>query len=1014
MTREISKTLIIGLGGTGQSVIREVKKKMLSRYGEIPALVKFLSIDTDVVDYKRQTYDYYNVHGDFCSDITYNINIGEHLQLPRPPQNLVPTKASCKNLNLEALERVYDMMPCAGANGHRVMGRVHFLFSNGVMTRLESVITTLRSANLTANETLRGYHVTVGPNNSMPINVYIIASLAGGTGSSSFLDLPQMLRQCGLQYGNGLNNDKIFGVFYMPKFFEGMPHTDNKYINSYVALSELDYYLKKGIDDHITNTYYFNNGFTPFLYDTSLFSNVFLVDAMTDKGTSIDIETASSYVSSYLAASIAADANAITSSYVNANHKMHSSRGKSQMYSGIGYCEVRFDRKGLVRFLLNKQLDSLLREYGVSDMDYNKLVLDFINDHNLNEGTREEEYAEINQLTDRIYSLLDEDLLNIAMMPIPVDTNADEKAEVSKNDYVTNLTSKIESKIKNFEKTEQPQILKDFEAFLDTYKASPGFSTCFPLIANSLNSAFEAMRESMNNEILKHESTKDTIELSLRSIKRNIHDNNGIFQHRAQQEQINSYKRKVEKSGTDDESNATLARMLMQIERKKKAIDVYDDLIEILHKYYKEVREDNRTETTGNWTLIDNRFKKLIGILSSDCRHDRDRCREIDKEKLYLDSYFRSYFDSNRDDENINIVLDEFNQNQMFDEIKGILISDTEISQNTAEMLRNKLLGMIPEQNLVKQISDGRISIDEMFLKCFGDGSDITDWRDFNSHPQLRVFEQLKDLFCTLWSHEAVTEAGSLDPQTHYVIGVNNVNDYILSDQYRYAMNALNTSSMKAIALGDPDKIVFILLETAIPAWKLYSARVMKDSYVANHENVYAFTDKRLEDIDMLWPEEENEVADQAWAYGWLHGLIVYRNGRCQIKPTGRYMNDNDITPIQGYYDFFKIKIQKCADFAKCYKVFKSETGLVEDIYNQIKSIRTSDPSGEMDRIKEWINSGKYRSKEVRGKQEDSMSDAEIKILQKEPQFLELGFKEMNTTRRSIKLNDDLTVSINE
>ena len=90
MTREISKTLIIGLGGTGQSVIREVKKKMLSRYGEIPALVKFLSIDTDVVDYKRQTYDYYNVHGDFCSDITYNINIGEHLQLPRPPQNLVP------------------------------------------------------------------------------------------------------------------------------------------------------------------------------------------------------------------------------------------------------------------------------------------------------------------------------------------------------------------------------------------------------------------------------------------------------------------------------------------------------------------------------------------------------------------------------------------------------------------------------------------------------------------------------------------------------------------------------------------------------------------------------------------------------------------------------------------------------------------------------------------------------------------------------------------------------------
>ncbi|MBQ3734423.1 MAG: hypothetical protein II859_10735 [Bacteroidales bacterium] len=41
MAKNISKTLIIGLGGTGQTVIREIKKRMLRTYGEIPDLVKF-------------------------------------------------------------------------------------------------------------------------------------------------------------------------------------------------------------------------------------------------------------------------------------------------------------------------------------------------------------------------------------------------------------------------------------------------------------------------------------------------------------------------------------------------------------------------------------------------------------------------------------------------------------------------------------------------------------------------------------------------------------------------------------------------------------------------------------------------------------------------------------------------------------------------------------------------------------------------------------------------------------
>lgn len=47
MVKNISKTLIVGIGGTGQRVICDIKKRMLSTYGEIPPLVQFLAIDTD-------------------------------------------------------------------------------------------------------------------------------------------------------------------------------------------------------------------------------------------------------------------------------------------------------------------------------------------------------------------------------------------------------------------------------------------------------------------------------------------------------------------------------------------------------------------------------------------------------------------------------------------------------------------------------------------------------------------------------------------------------------------------------------------------------------------------------------------------------------------------------------------------------------------------------------------------------------------------------------------------------
>ncbi|MBE0652365.1 MAG: hypothetical protein IH594_01125, partial [Bacteroidales bacterium] len=42
----VSRSLIIGLGGSGQNIIKEVRKRIYEKYGEIPRLIDFLAIDT--------------------------------------------------------------------------------------------------------------------------------------------------------------------------------------------------------------------------------------------------------------------------------------------------------------------------------------------------------------------------------------------------------------------------------------------------------------------------------------------------------------------------------------------------------------------------------------------------------------------------------------------------------------------------------------------------------------------------------------------------------------------------------------------------------------------------------------------------------------------------------------------------------------------------------------------------------------------------------------------------------
>lgn len=1019
MAKDISRTLIIGLGGTGQSVIREIKKRLFRRYGEIPDLVKFLSFDTDANAYEDTPFQYY-YEGKNNSTKKYNLQNDEFCMIARPGIDVLKEDPNCRNLNFEQLGKIYGLANGMGANGYRVMGRAHFLYNAGnIMQRLWNTVSGLKNAQLSASQQERGYHLS---NNS--ISVYVIASLAGGTGSSAFMDLSRMLQHAGIDvipHGVGSPTDKIFGVFFMPSFFSTKPNTPNVKINTYVALSELDYTL--GLNDEQKypegsreresdlNVY---EQYTS--YKSVRYSNVYLIDEKTRKGHAHSFDEAAGYVASFIAASIAADNQALDSSYSNSTHRLHSVDDKKQIYSGLGYCEIRFERQNLVRYLLNRQIRDILNVYksGEGTVDIDKIADAFISQNALNEGVMsteegmEDTRSQLNELTDAIYMLNDK-RFSIPMKRVETGREADTLIVQSKVAYLNSIASEATTAIKGFE-LKKKTILKNLVTLLDERQSQKGFG-CFPDLSKRLKTSFEDMKLGLEDEVSKHEAKEQTLDKELKKIQGIIKNNSstgfiGIGSRKEEQQNaIRSYIAKVE--GIATEANPSLARLKLEILRKQEAIKVYQKLIDTIDLYYKEEEKEldgNRKsiETSGTSLDIQKSYDGLKRLVDSE-NNAYQPSAAAKNETIFADAYFKQFFEEH---ENAAFELNEQGKANMEALIRKLFDKKEKASNELLAKLRESLLKEIPEDALIKRIEQKKISFDQLFIHCFGQAREIEDDHDLERYPQLGLFSQVETLFDSLWQYDAFATPGSQKVALQCVVGVFDTTNHLLDQNNGYKAFIPNNHSYQFINVGDPDRIVFMLQETAIPAFKMCDAIVWKNEYKAKKDFTYSFSDKRLEEIDMIFPEKTDEIGDIAWAYGWMFGLIASVSGRVQVKVTNPYLTKHHaVRGNKGYYDYFGIHTQKPSDLSVCHRKFVRDNELFTDIYNQVKALIDSDRNGAIVKISHWVNDEEmWRN---RGKLRQSMDEQERLVIQNEPEFLEKRFNLLNT--QAVTVRYDIT-----
>lgn len=1015
MAKKISRTLIIGLGGTGQSVIKDIKKRMFRRYGEIPPLVKFLSIDTDDPDYENVDFQYY-YGGENIKTQKYNISKEEFNKICRPSIDTLEDEPDCDNLNHDELASIYSMAPSKGANGFRVMGRAHILYNaRSLMEQIEKTVHDLRGAQLAQHEEALGYELA---NNG--VTVYIIASIAGGTGSSSFLDISRMVQHAGvdiLPRGEGVTSDSIFGVFFMPSFFLDLPNTPNILINSYVALSELDYLL--GLNDNKAypagcmekendlNTYGNKKE-----YKSVRYSNVYLVDNKTKKGNSHSLEEASGYVASFITASIASDSKSLQSSYVNSTHIHCDVEGKKQLYSGLGYCEARFDRQNLVKYLLNKQISKILSTYKSAPLDIDNIADEFISSNHLDEGVKSKEAGMEdtrslkNELTESIYKLDEKRFTTIAMGRVETGNEAATQIETNKTKYITSVKAEINEAIKNFA-LQKKGIIKNLDELLATRQIGPGFGD-LPDLAKRLKRAFEDMKSGLEEEIVQHEIAEKRIEDQLKKTKNTIANNTstgflGIgSQVEAQRAAINSYYKDVDNIGKDA---PTLLRMTLEIARKKEAVDVYDKLIKLIETYYKEEETElgggkTAIQISGSATEVQRIYDDLKGRVESELM-EYSYSKSAKNETIYVDAYFKEYFDNH---ENEAFELSEQNTISFNDYIKDLFTKKPNIDKGQIGNIRASVLDMLPENVLIRRIEREELSLDQLFVHCFGTAKDIENDLDLKRYPHLGLFKQIETLFDPLWQYDDFRGGNSQKPELQCIVGVNNKDYHLFDANNGYRKLLSDVHKFQYINVGDPDRIMFVLLETSIPGFKMRDAAILRDDYKNKKKHTYSFSDRRLEEIDMLFPESTNEMGAIAWAYGWMFGLIASVNGRIQLKASQAYLEKvKGVAGNSGYYDYFGIRKKKPSDLAVCHKQFVGDEEIFTDIYNQAISLIDSDKPGCIIKVSHWVNDGVLW--ENRGKLRNSMNEAERFVIQSEPKFLEKRFARLNSQTITVSLN---------
>jgi hypothetical protein len=286
----IRPTVIIGLGGTGKKALMKIRRRFYDRFGQLDQFpsVAYLYLDTDTNEVGQNTEaGGHRVIADaieFANDETVSITVEQTAPYVDSPKTHPHVSAwFYPNLRDKA-----DLVQGAGAI--RPYGRLAFFHrydrvSSSIQNAVQKV-TSMRSIQVTMDNGLRV--VTDGS-----VDVFIVGSLAGGTGSGTLLDTTFLVKHIAPQA-------KRYGFVALPSVFSTRSEGEARFANGYAALKEVNHYTLRpdanrvSTVDELQSLHDFHVQWSLGESERSIagppFHYLYLLDAVNDKGIHSDMD----------------------------------------------------------------------------------------------------------------------------------------------------------------------------------------------------------------------------------------------------------------------------------------------------------------------------------------------------------------------------------------------------------------------------------------------------------------------------------------------------------------------------------------------------------------------------------------------------------------------------------------------------------------------------------------------------------------------------------------------------
>ena len=233
---QVSPTFFVGLGGSGSDVVNRIAQKLRARWNwhTLDQLIHFFAIDTNTHDLSKQDAvprENRILISDFDKRTYIEQKRGDGYQ----------------DSDEYVTQWVHDWYQFRGTRGAGA-GQIRIESRLSLYYQLEQdrgrIIQRLTSAMNTARHHDNPYRKNAPPQ----FNVFVYGSVAGGTGSGSFIPVAYLFKELIRQQGW---IPKIYGTVIMPSLFlndvPGALHRDIN-ANGYAALKELEFLMKLGAE----------------------------------------------------------------------------------------------------------------------------------------------------------------------------------------------------------------------------------------------------------------------------------------------------------------------------------------------------------------------------------------------------------------------------------------------------------------------------------------------------------------------------------------------------------------------------------------------------------------------------------------------------------------------------------------------------------------------------------------------------------------------------------------------